>query len=81
MDHRTKEQNGFSMNGFSFGLARVKREGAPVHPDDIMGDMSPEFEAKQLKAYHDAECDGGHWVPWKGLNIYKCQRCGLEEKR
>jgi len=46
------------MNPEDFGLARIKPEGAPIHPDEIMDtDMTPEqFEKwydRQLKAYND----------------------------
>ena len=42
----------------NFGLAYIKVEGAPIHPDEIMDtDMTPEqFEKwydRQLKAYND----------------------------
>ena len=35
-----------------FGLT-IKGEGAPLHPNDILGDMSDEFELKQAFAYFD----------------------------
>jgi len=34
-----------------FGMARLKKEGAAVHPDDIDAEMTPEQRAKQLAAY------------------------------
>ena len=37
-----------------FGMAHLKMEGAPVHPDDVEGDMTPEQEARQLDAYTKA---------------------------
>lgn len=64
----------------SFGLARLKKEGCAVHPDDILGDMSPEYEQKQLRAYHRDHCEGGHWIPWS-LSKLRCQRCGLEKDK
>ena len=41
-----------------FGLARIKPEGAPIHPDEIMDtDMTPEqfdkWYDRQLKAYNE----------------------------
>lgn len=34
-----------------FGLAFVRREGAPIHPDDCDADLSDEQYLRQLKAY------------------------------
>ena len=40
-----------------FGLAFVRTEGAPIHPDDPVWDtsyeMTKEFYDRQLKAYND----------------------------
>lgn len=38
-----------------FGLAHIKREGGPGHPDDVCGDLvSDEVYLRQLQAYKDA---------------------------
>lgn len=38
-----------------FGLAYLKKEGAPIHPDDpIMGDLTDEEYIKQASGYLDA---------------------------
>ena len=36
-----------------FGLAHLKAEGAPIHPDDIDANMTDEYIKKQAKAYFD----------------------------
>jgi len=35
----------------SFGLAHIKSDGAPVHPDEIDYDMPPGMYVKQAVAY------------------------------
>jgi hypothetical protein len=37
-----------------FGMAHIKGEGKPLHPDDIDADMNDEQYERQLKAYNDA---------------------------
>lgn len=37
-----------------YGLAHLKGEGNPIHPDDVDASMTPEQRAKQLTAYNDA---------------------------
>lgn len=37
----------------NLGMAHLKAEGAPIHPDDADCDMTEEFYARQLKAYND----------------------------
>ena len=37
-----------------FGMAHLKGEGMPVHPDEIEGDLSDEQRARQLQAYQKA---------------------------
>ena len=36
-----------------FGIAHVKGEGCPVHPDELGGWESDEQYNRQLKAYYD----------------------------
>lgn len=38
-----------------FGLAHIRGEGAPLHPDDLnyVGDGYDEWYERQLKAYND----------------------------
>jgi hypothetical protein len=37
----------------TFGLARLKAEGAPVHPDDSEADLTDEQYLRQLQLYKD----------------------------
>jgi hypothetical protein len=46
-------------------LAKLKGEGAPIHPDDVDKDLTETQYRRQLKAYYD------HY----GI-IYECQICG-----
>jgi hypothetical protein len=43
----------------SFGLAHIKKEGAPIHPDDTLADFTDEQYDRQLKAYNDYFYDDG----------------------
>jgi hypothetical protein len=36
-----------------FGLVHLKSEGAPIHPDDVDCDLSPEAYDRQLTAYNN----------------------------
>jgi len=47
----TKVKTGKLIEGEFFGMARIKKEGAAAHPDDIDAFMTPEQEARQLAAY------------------------------
>lgn len=41
-----------TMQGQGFGLAHLKKEGAPLHPDDMYCATEEQY-AKQLKAYNE----------------------------
>ena len=52
-------------DGYFPGFAHLKGEGAPIHPDDVDGDLTKKQYARQLKAYNDHyEID------------YECPTCG-----
>jgi hypothetical protein len=44
----------------TFGLATLKAEGAPVHPDEIEADLTDEQYLRQLQRYKD--CHGADSV-------------------
>jgi hypothetical protein len=44
----SKERNDMS----GFGIARIKQEGAPIHPDDIEGELSDARYYTQLVKYY-----------------------------
>jgi hypothetical protein len=46
-----------------FGMGRIKKAGAALHPDDIEVEMTPEQEARQLAAY---ALDTGDVPVWPG---------------
>jgi len=45
--------SGYQSEAEGFGLAHLKMEGAPIHPDDLEADMTPAFYARQMAAYND----------------------------
>jgi len=51
------------MNGF--GLARIKQQGAPCHPDDCRIDCDDDFYLEQLQAY----------AGWRGVEETKKEWC------
>lgn len=42
-----------SENTYGFGCARLKEEGGPIHPDDLINDMSDEKYLQLLQNYKD----------------------------
>ncbi len=39
------------MTESGFGLAHIKGEGWPIHPDDLAGDITDAMYERQLRAY------------------------------
>lgn len=48
-----------------FGLAHIRKEGAPMHPDDIGSPLSDGQYIEQLKAY----------AGWRGVEETKKEGC------